>query len=69
MHGLNEKETVSNAHEDTPNTRGETTFSYPDRKDEKGGVSAEFTLTTADIRDCIVMVGVGREMVKLHLWT
>jgi hypothetical protein len=68
MHGSNGMKPVSDSHKDTPNTRGKTTFSYPDCKDEKGGASAEFTLTTANIRDCIAVVGAGRVMAKLYLW-
>jgi hypothetical protein len=42
--------------------------SYPDCKDEKGGANVEFMLMSANIRDCIAVVGVGRVMAKLCSW-
>ncbi|KAL3809958.1 hypothetical protein ACHAXA_011400 [Cyclostephanos tholiformis] len=71
IRGSNGTGRVSNFHEkslvvvdaclkDTPNARGETALSDPDRDDDKG--NAEFTLTTSDIKDIIAAVGVAREM-------
>ncbi len=65
MRGSNGTKPVFNLHKNTPNTCGETTFSYPDSKGKKGGASAQFTLTTATIRDTLPR---WREMAKLRLW-